>query len=279
MKLIKLIKLQSGFSMVEIMIAMLIGTFLTGGLIQMFITTKSTNKLQDAVSRLQENGGFALEAITQDVREAGYSQECSGEAKKIITGINDHDPTANYTDVNPTGTVYANILENTDWIVIQQTGNCSTVTYYIGKGMNGQPSLCRFAGALTTNPSEFCGNDELIEGIENMQILYGVEVDPPIRAISKAGESVTNPEFGIPNYYVTADKVVQGDYDWNDVVSVQISLLVRTMDNNITNETLPDVYNAYKTANNLASLPDLGADDKRVRRVYTTTVTLRNRLQ
>lgn len=61
-------KLHSGFGLVEIMIAMVIGLFLLGGIIQMFITSKQTYKMQDTVARLQENQRFALDFLVHDMR-------------------------------------------------------------------------------------------------------------------------------------------------------------------------------------------------------------------
>ncbi|MDT8372197.1 MAG: PilW family protein, partial [Gammaproteobacteria bacterium] len=58
---------------------------------------------------------------------------------------------------------------------------------------------------------------ELIEGIENMQILYGEDTDADNTA----------------NYYVPAGT---GGLNMNQVVSIRISLLVRSMDDNLTSE-------------------------------------------
>jgi type IV pilus assembly protein PilW len=62
---------QSGISLIEIMIALLIGAFLLGGVLQIFIGGKQTYRMQESLSRLQENGRFALDFIGRDVRMAG----------------------------------------------------------------------------------------------------------------------------------------------------------------------------------------------------------------
>ena len=63
---------QSGMTLIEIMIALLIGVFLIGGVIQIFLSTKKSYRTQESLSRIQENGRFALELMDHDIRLAGY---------------------------------------------------------------------------------------------------------------------------------------------------------------------------------------------------------------
>lgn len=68
----KPLKVQTGLSLIEIMVALVISLFLLGGIVQVYIGNKSTYKFSDAISRIQENGRFALDTITSDVRMAGF---------------------------------------------------------------------------------------------------------------------------------------------------------------------------------------------------------------
>ncbi|MFC1665831.1 PilW family protein, partial [Pseudomonadota bacterium] len=52
-------KRTKGFTLIELMVAMVIGLFLLAGLIQIFFAGKQTYRLGDGLSRLQENGRFA----------------------------------------------------------------------------------------------------------------------------------------------------------------------------------------------------------------------------
>lgn len=234
----------------------------------MFISSKTTNKLQDAISRVQENGRFAIEFITQDVRMADYFMECSTADKdpNAIMGTNNDSDSSNL------------IVNGTDTITVRQTtGPCDSrqvtaITYSIRLGANGQPSLYQTRQVTPVGGATVTDTDELIEGIENMQILYGVDTDPPI--VTEDAEEVS----GTPNYYVPAVNVVTATTGWDDVVAIRLSLLARS-DNNVTSQTLADVYNAYNAANGLTSAPALSADDKRIRRMYSATITLRNRLK
>ena len=69
---------QRGLTLVELMIAMLLGLFLLGGLLQIFISSKQTYRMQEGLSRLQENGRFAIDFMARDIRLAGY-KGCSSQ--------------------------------------------------------------------------------------------------------------------------------------------------------------------------------------------------------
>lgn len=61
-----------GFTLIELMIAMLIGMFLLFGATSLFISNKRIYKEQDAMGRLQENARFAMQILIGDIRSAGF---------------------------------------------------------------------------------------------------------------------------------------------------------------------------------------------------------------
>lgn len=61
-----------GLSLVELMIALLIGTILMLGLVQIFAASKVAYRLSEGVARTQENGRFALDFLQRDIRMAGH---------------------------------------------------------------------------------------------------------------------------------------------------------------------------------------------------------------
>ena len=65
-------KRQQGLSMIELMVALLIGTILTASVIQMFVGSRSTYAMQSALASMQENARFAIEFLSRDLRKAGY---------------------------------------------------------------------------------------------------------------------------------------------------------------------------------------------------------------
>jgi type IV pilus assembly protein PilW len=82
-------KIQArGFSLVELMIAILLGALITTGIIQMFSSNQRNYQMLTGQSRLQESGRFALDFMTQPVRMAGYSGCYSetGEARSVLNG-------------------------------------------------------------------------------------------------------------------------------------------------------------------------------------------------
>lgn len=65
-------KKQQGMSMIELMIGVLLSSFLLMGLMQIFDGNKRTNTLQQAFARVQESGRIASEIIARDIRMADY---------------------------------------------------------------------------------------------------------------------------------------------------------------------------------------------------------------
>lgn len=63
---------SKGFTLIEIMIAMLIGVLLIAGVLQVFITSKQSYRMQEELSRLQEGGRFALDFLDRDIRMTGF---------------------------------------------------------------------------------------------------------------------------------------------------------------------------------------------------------------
>lgn len=129
--------------------------------------------------------------------------------------------------------------------------------FYVSKrggDANAPPSL--FRRQLGDNAG-LGAAEELVEGIESLQILYGVNAD------GDALQSV--------NSWLTANQVA----DWSQVVAVRISVLVQSIEDNLMPAPQPYRFNAvdYDGAPGNGALPQ----DRRLRRVFTTTITLRNR--
>lgn len=60
-----------GFSLIELMIALLIGSLLMVGIFHVLFGAKESYRIQDELSRTQENARFAAEFIARDLRMAG----------------------------------------------------------------------------------------------------------------------------------------------------------------------------------------------------------------
>lgn len=64
---------QQGLSLVELMIALVVGLVFMAGVISMFLASRQSYTLGSAVARLQENGRFALDFMRPVLRIAGYT--------------------------------------------------------------------------------------------------------------------------------------------------------------------------------------------------------------
>lgn len=62
---------QQGLSLVELMIAITLSLVLTLGVIQIFSSSKQTNRVQSSLGGVQENARFALDILSYDLRMAG----------------------------------------------------------------------------------------------------------------------------------------------------------------------------------------------------------------
>lgn len=61
-----------GVSLIEMMIALAIGAFLMLGLARVFSASRTAYQLSEGVSRVQENGRFAMDFIQRDLRMVGH---------------------------------------------------------------------------------------------------------------------------------------------------------------------------------------------------------------
>lgn len=74
-----------GFSLVELMVALVLGLLLTAGMVQLFSGTRLTFQTNDALARVQENGRFAMEILKRELRMAGTHGFCAADLE-----INNH---------------------------------------------------------------------------------------------------------------------------------------------------------------------------------------------
>lgn len=76
-----------GFTLVEWLIAMLIGAFLIGGGLSIFVTSRAATEDAFAQSELQENGRIAMRLLTQDLKWAGFWGDYTGSPMAIRQGV------------------------------------------------------------------------------------------------------------------------------------------------------------------------------------------------
>jgi len=134
--------------------------------------------------------------------------------------------------------------------------------YYVGVSQSDS-SRALYRRSLNVNNAGTLGTGaavELIDGLESMQVLYGLDTTGDTLANEYVSADVVDPP-GAP----TPD-------NWNNVVSVRIALLTHTPDSVAS----ADDTNSYYLAGTQFGVADHG-NDKRLRQVYTSTIKIRNR--
>ena len=238
---------SSGFTIVEIMVAMTISLILLLGVIQIFMASQTSYSMQSGVARLQENARFALDIIARSVSMAGAQGATAINTAATYDNYNNESFSPNSADVQAvagTDTISLSYTAATD-CQGEATGGTATDIYFIGVNPT-DPDLI---------PNLYCNNggdsQPLAEGVENLQILFG--------------EDTSNPKDGVANVYVSRGNVT----NWGRIASIRIAILTSTVDDSgIDNNDA-----RYRLLNN----PELGPfNDSLIRRVFTRTILLRN---
>jgi len=66
------VKHQHGISLVEILVSLVISLFLLAGIVQVYVGNKSSYAFTNSISRIQENGRYAMEVMARELRMAGF---------------------------------------------------------------------------------------------------------------------------------------------------------------------------------------------------------------
>jgi len=289
---------QLGLSLVELMVALLLGLVLMTGIIQVFLASRQTYNTNEAMARMQENGRFALEFISRSARLAGYAEPIftgdsplpilpyatnpppnNSECAKQLRG---HLPTAPPCSTNGNGNgsdsigfilrppvidgarrdCIGNNLDDPGTPAKLIDANDLIINEFSVSTNNGESSLsCRtYAydsitgnGKWTAGP----GFQPLIDGIDRMQILYGISTEGDSRSA---------------NEYVSADRVGDALSDWQKVRSVRISVLANSQ---VTTDLTPASRQFVLLDASPLTAGDLN-NDRRSRQIFTTTIQLKN---
>ena len=238
---------QDGFSLIELMVAVLIGLFITLGLTQIFVSMYSTSQSQSSLLQFQSNERQSILALTNVVQLAGYY----AATPTALTDVNTFLPAATAADgatfvagagiVGTTGT--GTPQQDTIDIYYQSSGvdnvfDCQGANTQVGTptapdyttvinsySVNASYQLIcstkkTFNGATTTTTALVLANN-----VKNMTILYGVD--------STAG---TATPLNTTNSYMTATQVSAANF-WPNIRAVQITLNFCTSNVFISNPT------------------------------------------
>ncbi len=143
-----------------------------------------------------------------------------------------------------------------------------SMVYYIGVGTNG-PGLRR---ARANSAGQYTINEELVEGIENLQLMYGLD---SAGAITGANPPVGNITLQNVASGVSVDTNATGAAAWRRVGLVQVGLVARSSDR--TGNAKPTDAAARLGVLGMTYNQD-AVTDGRYRTAYEVSVALRNRL-
>jgi type IV pilus assembly protein PilW len=213
---------QHGFTLVELMIAVLIALFLIGGLLTLVQAMKATSLNQSGMSQLQESERMAMTLMGDVIQSTGYFPNplinTAASSFPVVAPFTAAGQalfgTGAYTNVAPGGTtITVRYLTNGTGSanpdnVINCTGGTSVVaatfvnTFSITAAGNLQCVLTVNGVVGAAVP--------LISGVQSMQIYYGVQTNTAVNTNSI-------------DAYLDAPTVAAGN-NWGNVKSVQITL-------------------------------------------------------
>ncbi len=270
-------KKQNGFTLIELMISMLIGLFLLGAVMTLYLGNKRSYQEQQQFIMLEEAGRNALFELRDTIQHTGYrTADLFPITNNFITGV--VTPSfCNGAGVNATNSNIADatIINSTvdaaiDTIGVVYFGDNTLSTDCSGTALPADcllrtsidPMAAKIYNSFNivtvgTIPELQCAGSlgpaatTLVKGVENMQINYGVD---------------QNMDGQVDNYMNAT--VVASEAAWNQVISVQIAVLVRTL-KEVKNTAVAQSYALLDKKVTIAA-------DKYHRAVFTTLIRLPN---
>lgn len=257
-------KIERGFTLIELMIALTLGLLIVAASIQVFITANQSLAFQQSSANIQNSGLFGMDYIVRDLRRANIDSNSAAMTRDTLHGgvvFNQGNLSqvalTNQTAVEPLLTksnVGPSNLKNlnSDQIVIQYKNtigsqfNCEGAKvapnqfivqrYFLKQekdvAENGyRPLSLRCKAAVYTGDAitslDLSGNGEmLIPNVDHFRVLLGVARDNEIK--NPAG-TITQAKDGVMDdfLYVSPSEYIKLA-DKPQIVSIQLGVLVRS---------------------------------------------------
>lgn len=232
---------QRGLTLVELMVALVLSMLLTLAALQLFSTNQRSFLLQQTSSALEEDGQMVLRYIAADIRNAGLDSADNGTRRPVTLG--------GETPLSLDGGDDGN-----DELVLASWGNTDCQG---ASTASGNPEIIRNRyfvnadGVLSCEGSLSAGDPvELLPGVESFQVQFGID-----------GNENGTLEV---NRYLNADQI----NDDSVITVIRFSVLLRSADNL---PVAPKAQDFYVLGTKVTS-----PSDARIRRVFTSTVQIRN---
>ncbi len=263
---------QAGLSLLELMVAMIVGLFIIVGISSVYLGNKRSNITTNELSQLQDNGRAILEQLTETIQHTGYSSTSAAPSNEVfITSAVANASCSDGSDSVLNTGIFSTMANNTAY------GDTVGVIYLGDNQLNADcgaaelPASCRMGSGATSAaariynyfyvapgatgvPELLCSGSRntaaqtIAQGVENLQLTYGEDSNAD----------------GTPDRYVNSANVT----NWGNVVSVHIAVLVRSLRPiAVANEA-----RSYRLSDDAI----ISTNDRYLRAVFTTTIRLRN---
>lgn len=194
---------QFGLSMIELMVALLLSSFLILGVTQIYIDNKRNYLYQQGQGENQENSRFALMFLNNELLKAGYRRDPRGDitdafpAETVLSCAFQAGQTVIRADASTLCIRYQpRDAKETDCAGNTFTGSSTLSQPYAETFNNSENIVERITvsdGKLTCQSSS--GTGELIEGISAIYFDYGVNDSLDDKAIDKYTATPATTEY------------------------------------------------------------------------------------
>lgn len=147
----------------------------------------------------------------------------------------------------------------------------NSIVYYVGLNLVGEPALYR---ARATSAGGYDVPEELVEGVESLQLLFGQDATPQLNSVTPPVGNITSQNTATALLAGASDDMQRAN-QWRRVGLVQVGLLMRSPQRAAAPE-IADASNHLRVLGTVFQPP--AANDGRFRTSYETTIALRNRL-
>lgn len=219
---------QSGLSLIELMIAMLIGSFLILGITEIFINNQKSYLFQQSQVSNQENGRFALTILEQELSKAGYrsypSQTLAASSGAVANCI--FPDNVSTVALSATRLCIRYQASNRADVSCQGTGLAGADQNSITRPYNKQnKEIVERIEFDSATQSITCTTDvtrQLVTGVADVRFDYGSGDQKSVTSFSTTpGQTIGAVRYaalmqsGAPTIRDTTDKQPQALSDWN----------------------------------------------------------------
>lgn len=158
-------KHSKGFSLIELMVAMVLGLMLSAGIFTVFSGNKQSTDLTTTMADMQENARFALNQLSGDIRMAGF-QGCNDIGRGGPNILANNAPTNNLTLSATSGSV---VNSGSNWTPESALG--SAIPAQNQNAVAGSHALSLQFGSAATYPlTEHVGNGGVPNRSANIRV-------------------------------------------------------------------------------------------------------------